>query len=443
MDLLITISQFILSISILIILHECGHFFPARWFNTRVEKFYLFFDPYFSLFKVKKGDTEYGIGWLPLGGYVKISGMIDESMDKEQMKGPVQPWEFRAKPAWQRLIIMLGGVTVNFILGILLFAMILMVWGRQFLRTEDAKYGIAVEELGAKLGLQDGDQILKIGSTDFVDFEPSLIAKEIVINGARSLSVKRGDGIITLPIAEDAAAAVGTYENKDKDLFNIRLPMTVGDVKTGTNAYKAGLQKDDIITNLAGQPTLYYHEFTKVALENAGKSVTLVVNRNGQEVSLETTIDEGGKLGFAPYGYDKYFDVTSERYSFFPALKGGFKQSVGFVRDQMVAFGQIFKGKIKAKDSLGSFISIGSMFGTEWDWRRFWNMTATLSVLLGFINLLPIPALDGGHVVFLLWEALTGIKPSEKVLEYSTMVGFFLLIGLMIYALGLDISRFF
>ncbi len=443
MDLLITISQFVLSLSLLIILHECGHFFPARWFNTRVEKFYLFFDPWFSLFKIKRGDTEYGIGWLPLGGYVKISGMIDESMDKEQMKGSVQPWEFRAKPAWQRLIIMLGGVTVNFILGILLFGMIMMVWGEQYLKSSDAKYGIAVTDFGRELGLEDGDQVISVGGKTMEIFAPGLVVKEIVINAADNIQVLREGSTVSLSISNEQALNLASFANKDKDIFNIRLPITVAQVPVGTNASKAGLIKDDRIIGIANIETAYFHEFQRVASENAGATVPLRILRNDSPQEIEIEIGQDGKLGFMPYGYDKYLPIYSEKLSLFPAMVHGYKQSTGFINDQVTAFGQIFKGQRKASESLGSFLSIGSMFGNEWRWRHFWFMTATLSVLLAFVNLLPIPALDGGHVVFLLWEAITGIKPSEKVLEYSTIAGFGLLMALMVYALKLDISRFF
>ncbi len=443
MDTLITIGQFALSLSILIILHECGHFFPARWFKTRVEKFYLFFDPWFSLFKVKKGETEYGIGWLPFGGYVKISGMIDESFDKEQMAGPPQPWEFRSKKAWQRLIIMLGGVTVNFILGIVLFAFILMQWGEEYLPNENAKFGIAAEELGREMGLQDGDLVLSVGGVFLDKFSPAQVAKEIVINEAESLSVRRNDEVIELPIPENFVQLLSAYENKDKILFSIRYPLMVKGLPEGSNGKEIGLQIDDALLTINGEPVQYAHEFAQVRDAYIGKEIILGVLRGNDTLYFDTALDENGLIGFEPYPPSHFFSSESTKYGLASALAGGVNQSYTFIADQAKAFGQMFRGKIKASDSLGSFITIGKMYGSSWDWRRFWWMTATLSVLLGFINLLPIPALDGGHVMFLLWEVLTGRKPSDKVLEYSTMVGFFLLILLMVYALGLDISRLF
>lgn len=443
MDTLITVGQFALSLSILIILHECGHFFPARWFKTRVEKFYLFFDPWFSLLKVKKGDTEYGIGWLPFGGYVKISGMIDESFDKEQMAGPPKPWEFRSKKAWQRLIIMLGGVTVNFILGIVLFAFILMQWGEEYLPNENAVFGIASEELGRELGLQDGDLIVKVGDLEIDRFSPALVSKEIVINEAIDLEVIRNDQRVELEVPDSFVQLLSAYDNKDKSLFSLRYPLRVKGLPKDSNGKQIGLQVDDEILTINGEHSRYIHQFADVREKYIGSDIQLAVLRGADTMVYETALDENGMIGFEPYPPDYFFDFASNKYGVAGALAGGVEQSYTFIADQAKAFGQMFRGKIKASDSLGSFITIGKMYGPTWDWRRFWWMTATLSILLGFINLLPIPALDGGHVVFLLWEVLTGRKPSDKVLEYSTMVGFFLLILLMVYALGLDISRLF
>lgn len=443
MDIWITIGQFALSLSILIILHECGHFFPARWFNTKVEKFYLFFDPWFSLFKFKKGDTEYGIGWLPLGGYVKIAGMIDESFDKEQMKGPEQPWEFRSKPAWQRLIIMVGGVTVNLILGILLFAYILFHWGENYLSNENAKYGMAVEELGERIGLQDGDLIYSIEGVEVKKFDPNELNKQIVIDGARNFQVLRDGKTKDITIEDEIALGLATFENKDKHLFSIRIPVTIGEIAPGLSAEKAGLKTDDQIIAVNGVSTFYFDEFKDQAEQLKNQNVALLIIRAADTLNTSATFDSLGRLGFLSYAEDHYLDFSKQEYALGAALVGGWNKSFGFIGDQAKAFGQMFKGKIKAKDSLGSFITIGGMFGNQWDWRRFWTMTAMLSVLLAFINLLPIPALDGGHVMFLLWELISGRKPSDKVLEYSTMVGFMLLVGLMIYALGLDIMRQF
>jgi len=444
MDTLVMVGQFILSLSILIVLHECGHFFPAKWFNTKVEKFYLFFDPYFSLWKTKIGETEYGIGWLPLGGYVKIAGMIDESFDKEQMKGPPQDWEFRSKPAWQRLIIMIGGVTVNFILGFFLFAMALWYWGEEYFPAENVKYGIAVDSLGYEMGLRDGDHIVSIGDKAFDKFSPGFFSSEIIINSASETTVVRDGRRIDIPIDKKYIGILSNQANQKKPLFGYKFPTKVKEVAENSSAAVAGIKADDEFLNINGLPAAYHHLYTRSAQQLRGQPVTITLLRNNRDtLNLQADLGEDGTLGFYAYTPLDFFDSATETYTLGSAIPAGINKGTEFLTSQIKAFGQIFKGRIKAKDSLGSFISIGKMYGTTWDWQRFWNMTAMLSILLAFINLLPIPALDGGHVMFLMWEVITGVKPSDKVLEYSTMAGFFLLVILMIYAIGLDISRLF
>jgi len=432
-----------LSLSILIILHECGHFFPAKWFKTRVEKFYLFFDPYFSLLKIKKGDTEYGIGWLPLGGYVKISGMVDESFDLEALKEEPKEWEFRSKPAWQRLIIMLGGVIVNFILGVVLFALILFHWGETYIPTLGAKHGIVVEELGKQLGLQDGDLVLKVDDVSIDRFESFLVKQEIIFGEASEMTIRRGGRDITIPIDPQVAQQLSVYENKDKSLFTLAFPTIVDAVTESSNAEKAGITKGDQIIGINDISTPFFVQFARELSNQASQNIELSLIRSSDTIRLAALVGDDGKLGFVPRSTDSFVEIESLKYGIGPAFAKGFNRSYGFIGDQINAFGQMFRGKIKAKDSLGSFISIGGMFGTEWNWQRFWTMTAMLSILLGFINLLPIPALDGGHVMFLLFEVLTGVKPSDRVIEYATMGGFLLIMTLMIYALGLDIMRLF
>jgi len=443
MDTVIMVGQFLLSLSILIILHECGHFFPAKWFKTRVEKFYLFFDPYFSLFSFTKGETEYGIGWLPLGGYVKISGMIDESFDKEQMEGPPQPWEFRSKPAWQRLIIMVGGVTVNFILGILLFAMIFNVWGKNYLPNAEVTNGIFVDSLGMQLGLQDGDKILKIGDKDFERFSKSEFINGVVFNESKQMTVERENREVDIDLKPEVVAELTKYENQKKSIFELRMPYTIESFVEDSPAENAGLMATDKIIGLDGNYYPWYHEFAQAIAKVESDRVIVTALRNRDTITADIKMMEGNKLGVYAHGLSHYYEFATEKYSMAKAIPAGAQESWDFLSNQVKAFGQIFRGKIKAKDSLGSFITIGKLYGTTWDWQRFWNLTAMLSILLGFINILPIPALDGGHVMFLLWEVVTGRKPSDKVLEYSTMAGFILLIMLMVYALGLDISRLF
>ena len=450
MDILIKVGQLVLSLSILIVLHELGHFLPAKWFKTRVEKFYLFFDPWFSLFKKKVGETEYGVGWLPLGGYVKISGMIDESFDTEQMKEPPKPWEFRSKAAWQRLIIMLGGVTVNFILGFFLYAMILFTWGEDYLLTKNLKYGVVPDSIGMELGIQKGDKVLMVGDYQLEKYNPGIFKTEVIINGAREFTVERNGGQQKIQISDEAAKKLSKYENKDYSLYAYRFPFIVGGFSKESPAKEAGIQKTDQIISLNGTATPFYDDFinllTKPPKKGQEVTVGLLRETEGQSakdtVSLTFTTTKDGYIGVAALNDPvAFFDMEHKDYSFLESIPAGTKKGWDFLGNQVAAFGKMFKGDIDASDSLGSFITIGAMFPSTWDWQRFWQMTAFLSLILAFINLLPIPALDGGHVMFLLFEVLTGKKPSDKVMEYSTMAGFVILIGIMVYALGLDISR--
>ncbi len=436
----ITIAQFILSLSILVVLHEFGHFLPAKWFKTRVEKFYLFFNPYFSLVKKQIGETEWGIGWLPLGGYVKISGMIDESMDKEQMEGPPQPWEFRSKKAWQRLIIMLGGVTVNFVLGFFLFGIIIFTWGKSYLPTANVTEGIYVDSLGLELGLQDGDHILKVGDVAFEKFNQGVIFRELAINDAQTISVKRNGQQVDLPVTEDHVFMLTSHSNGGKQLFAPRIPTVINEIIEKSRAESLGLQSGDRLIAINGVNTKYFHEFTEELGKSKGVESNLTYIRNNKDtLSANFNLEEEELLGFT----NVMPATVAEKFGFGRSMIMGVEQGVGFLTDQMKAFGKMFTGKIKAKESLGSFITIGKQFGTTWDWRRFWNMTAMLSIILAFLNLLPIPALDGGYVMFLIYEVISGRKPSDKFMEYSTMAGFFLLMIFMLYAIGLDISRLF
>ncbi|MFZ1750730.1 MAG: RIP metalloprotease RseP [Saprospiraceae bacterium] len=439
MDIIILALQLILSLSILVVLHELGHYLPAIWFKTRVEKFYLFFDPYFSLFKKKIGDTEWGIGWIPFGGYVKISGMIDESMDKEQMKLPPQPWEFRSKKAWQRLIIMIGGVTVNFILGIFIFSMMVFYWGESYVKVEDAKYGLVADSLGMQLGLKDGDKVLAVGDQVMKKFSAGLVSKEIIINEAKSISIERDGQRINLEVPEDFVSKLTKYENKGQILFNPRIPMNVMEVDSTGSAAKAGINIGDHIVSVNQENTTYQHEFRSTLQKYKGKKAQFLIVNGSDTITKEVQISDKGTIGI----YMEQLPLSVEKFGFFPSFAKGSNMAVNFLGDQLKAFGQIFSGKIKAKDSLGSVFSIASMFDTGWDWRVFWNITASLSILLAFFNLLPIPALDGGYVVFLIWEVITGKVPSDKFMEVVNYVGFIVLICLMIFAMGLDISRWF
>lgn len=444
MSTLSIIAQFLLSLSILIVLHEIGHFAPAKWFKTRVEKFYLFFDapPFHSLFRRKKGETEYGIGWLPLGGYVKISGMIDESMDKEQMQGPAQPWEFRAKGAWQRLIIMIGGVTVNFILGFFLFAMVLWGWGREYIPTSALKqYGMAYDSLFLQNGFQQGDLILRVGDKPFEQLDGNDFRKSVMLNGARQATVLRNGTETTVSFSNDFANKLPKI--KKKDLITPRVPFVIDTAIAGKPAATAGLKKGDRLISLNGTPIQYFDEFKPAALQVKGKTVPIeYVNANGDTIATKVTVSEHGTIGVA-VKMDGYFKTEVRHYSLAQALPAGVGLGWTFLSDQINAFGQMFKGSLSVTDNLGSVISIGKLFDPAWDWRVFWTVTASLSIILAFMNLLPIPALDGGYVMFLIWEVFSGRKVSDKFMERAITVGFFLLIGLMAFALGLDLWRLF
>jgi len=435
---LIKTAQLLLSLSILVVLHEFGHYMFARLFKTRVEKFYLFFDPWFSLFKVKKGDTEYGIGWLPLGGYVKISGMMDESMDKEAMKLPPQPYEFRSKPAWQRLLIMLGGVLMNFLFAMLIYIGIMYAWGEEFLPTENAKYGIAVNEVGKEIGFQNGDKILTLDNNYIESF--TSIVPTIVLDHIKTVQVERNGQKTDVEISDSDLAKM----LKSKSLMVPRTPfeIKVGKVEKNTPAQKAGLQKDDIFISVDSLSFEFYDEFTDYYSAKKGQNITVVIEREGQKLTKELTVSEEGKIGFfAAYINPDLFEYKTVKYGFIESIPAGINRGVRTTGDYLKQFRLFFKKETKAYESLGGFATIGNIFPGTWDWYSFWNMTAFISIILAIMNLLPIPALDGGHVMFLLGEIITGRKPGEKFLEYAQIAGMVLLLALVLYANANDIIK--
>jgi len=435
-------AQFILSFSILIVLHEFGHFITARWFKCRVEKFYLFFNPWFSLWKKKKGETEYGLGWIPLGGYVKISGMIDESMDKEQMKLPPQPYEFRSKPAWQRLIIMLAGIIVNVILAILIFIMILWVWGKEYLPPQNAQYGIVADSLSQKIGLKDGDMILKVGGKDVKNILS--VRSEIVYNkGEDIITVKRGDSLIDLPFDDNLRRKLNSRDVSE--FASVRIPFIVSKFAKESSGEKAGLQKGDRILAVNNVPTLFHNEYIAQTKNKNNADVTITVLRGKDTLTKSVKLSKDAKIGVWPEtDLEKLgFKTQVVKYSFFQSVPAGFNECWATLGKYMAGLRQLFNGKAKASESVGSVFSIGGIYPAEWDWHIFWTLTAVFSIILAFMNILPIPGLDGGHALFTLAEMITGRKPSDKFLEYAQIVGFVILLGLMAYALGLDIWRFF
>lgn len=439
---LIKAAQLILSLSLLVILHEFGHFAFARLFKTRVEKFYLFFDPWFSLFKVKKGDTEYGVGWLPLGGYVKISGMIDESMDKEAMSQEPQPWEFRSKKAYQRLLIMIGGVLMNFILAFVIYIAILYAYGTEYLPTASAKYGIMVNEAGEEIGLRNGDKILSVDGQYIENFQK--ILPTVVLDKAHTITVDRDGQKVDIEITDDHLVPLikGQVEITPRYLFDCSVAKIVKD----SPAAEAGLQKGDEFVSVDGQTFQFYDEFIKYLRGHKEQSVSLNILREEKPMNIEATVDENGKLGFqADFDQETmaYLETKTIKYTFAESIPAGITRGVNTVKDYLKQFKLIFSPKTKAYESLGGFISIGNIFPGAWDWYAFWNMTAFLSIILGVMNLLPIPALDGGHVTFLLFEMITGRKPGEKFLEYAQITGMIILLALVLFANANDIIKLF
>ena len=419
-----------------------GHFLPARWFKTRVEKFYLFFDfaPFNSLWKTKKGETEYGIGWLPLGGYVKIAGMVDESMDTEALKQPPQPWEFRSKKAWQRLIIMVGGVTVNFLLGFAIFAMMLWYFGKAYVPNAELKYGLAFDQALIDQGLKSGDVIVKLGDMPIKHVDAAAFIEQVVLNDVRNVTVVRDGREQEIRLPDNAASQLTSQKIPKALLMSPRIPFYVDEVAAGKPAEKAGIRVGDRILRFNGEPTDFYDQFGPLAQKNKGKAVEITLLRKTDTLTMNLTLTEEGMIGVRPR-VEGLYQVERERFSVAQAIPGGVRMGVEFLDNQLKAFGQMFRGKISVKDNLGSLISIGKMYGTSWDWERFWSLTASLSILLAFMNLLPIPALDGGYVVFLLWEVATGRRVSDKFMEKAVTFGFFLLLALMVYAFGLDLWR--
>lgn len=439
-QILIKAAQLIVSLSILVILHEFGHFAFARLFKTRVEKFYLFFDPWFSLFKTKRGDTEYGIGWLPLGGYVKISGMIDESMDKEAMQLPPQPYEFRSKKAYQRLMIMTGGVLMNFIFAFVIYIGVLYAWGTAYLPVENVKYGIAVSETGEKIGLQNGDKILSVDHQYVKDFNK--IMPTVVLDNAKTIQVLRNGEQIDVNIStQDLALLI-----KSKEVITYRMPFDfkVDKVLDDFPAKKAGLRKGDVLLDLDGQKFEFYDQFQDYLMNHKGQPVQANILRDGQNIIISVVPNEEGQLGFQAKFSESAVDFLKYetiRYSFIESIPAGIERGISIVKDYLKQFKLLFSPETEAYKSLGGFISIGNIFPGVWDWYSFWNMTAFLSIILAIMNLLPIPALDGGHVMFLLFEMITGRKPGDKFLEYAQIAGMIFLLALVLYANANDIIK--
>lgn len=440
--------QLIAALSILILLHEFGHFFFARLFKTRVEKFYLFFDflfPFpsllnFALFKKKKGDTEYGLGWFPLGGYVKISGMVDESMDKEAMKLPPEPWEYRSKKAYQRLFIMLGGIIMNVLVAIAIYAFIFGKWGEEYLPTKSVTYGIAVDSLGESIGLKCGDIPVGVDGNEVERFNK--ITQGIIFDGVKSMQVIRDGQKVDIAIPQ---GTIRKIIKAQRGFMAPRMPFVVGSIEEKSAADKMGLKAGDSIIAMNGQPVRFFDEYEHMKKTLANQPVALTVVRKGSELTLNGTMPENKVLGIQrDVDVSKYYKLNVINYNFISAIGRGFTytgEQVGFYWRQLKL---IFTSpEVKASESVGGVVSFAKMFSPVFDWQDFLMFTAFVSIILAVMNLLPIPGLDGGYVIFLIFEMVTGRKVSDKVMERATTVGLVLLLALMLYANGLDIFRLF
>jgi regulator of sigma E protease len=438
------VAQLLLSLSILIILHEFGHYITAKWFKCRVEKFYLFFDPWFSLFKKKIGDTVYGIGWLPLGGYVKISGMVDESMDKESLKQPPQSWEFRSKPAWQRLIIMLGGVTMNMLVAFFLYAMILFVWGEKKIDNNSVTNGIyCADSILIKFGLKHGDKIISINDKPTKYFDD--IPAEIITSDRIKVLRNGKDTVLEMPA--DLIGQLVELKKKGIGFLELRRPAIVGDMSDKyfdtVPAKTAGLQHFDRVISVDSTPVQFFDEIGVILQKKKNGTVQIEVERNNERKILTSKVTREGKLGLPYIDVDemdslKLLNIQEKKYGFFAAFPAGVVKAGEKLAGYYNQFKKIVNPNTGGYKAVGGFGAMGSIFPTPWNWEAFWSITAFLSIILAFMNLLPIPALDGGHVLFTLIEMITGRKPNEKFLEYAQIVGMVILLALMLYANGND-----
>jgi regulator of sigma E protease len=438
-------GQLLLSLSILVVLHELGHFIPAKLFKTRVEKFYLFFNPWFSLFKVKKGETEYGLGWLPLGGYVKIAGMVDESMDKEQLEKDPEPWEYRAKPAWQRLVIILGGVTVNILLAFAIYSMTLFAFGERYLPNDNLSDGVwVVDSIAYDLGLRTGDKVLSVNGTKPDRF--SEILPEMVYGG--SMLVERNSEKLEISIPNDIVGQL--VDRKLSPLLMPRIPFVISNIPDSSHNLDADLKVGDQLLKLNGTELLYFDQYQLALKELSGQKAKLTIVREGERQEIQVDISEEGRVGVVPamFSYSdlqkmEVYQFETKEYGFLEAIPLGISKGVKKLGDYWKQLKLIADFSTGAYKGVGSFGTMGKLFSASWNWQVFWEMTALLSIILAVMNVLPIPALDGGHAMFIVFEMVSGRKPSTKFMEAAQTVGMVLLLLLMVYALGKDAQRFF
>lgn len=437
MDVVIRIVQVILALSILVVIHEFGHFLFAKLFKIRVEKFYLFFPPAIFKFKPKNSETEWGIGSIPLGGFCKISGMIDESMDKESMAQEPKPWEYRTKPAWQRLFVISGGVLFNVIFAIVLYSAILFTWGEEYLKNEDALYGIQTNELSREIGFRDGDKIISFDGVcphSFSDLQIDLVRSQ-----AETAVVIRGEDTVIISIDPAYIPAILNTPG----MFSLAAPVAVAQVPDTSLNVGVGLQSGDRFLKVGETDVLTFQELQSALSQHKGALTPVEFRRGGERVVYPLQVDDNGKIGVLLQADISDFNITKKEYSFFSSIPAGINKAVTTIGNYVKELGLIFSPKTEAYKSVGSFIAIGSIFPKAWNWEAFWNIVALLSVMLAVINILPIPALDGGHIIFTLYEMITGRKPSEKFMEYAQMVGMIFLMIIMVLAFGNDIIRLF
>ncbi|GAB3537101.1 RIP metalloprotease RseP [Pontibacter brevis] len=434
MDVIVMVGQLILGLTILVGLHELGHMLAAKWFGMRVEKYAIGFPP--KVFGKKFGETEYMLGLIPLGGFVKISGMVDESMDTDALKEEPKPWEFRAKPAWQRLIVMMGGIIVNVITGIVIYIALTYNYGESYLPASEARYGVVANEIGQDIGFQTGDRVVAVNGKQLDKFE-DVYSMDALLGSNAYYTVERNGQLVDIKVPVDLMDRLADRE--DRMLFvQPRLPFKVGDVVSGSAAAKAGLQEGDIITKVNGDEIQFFHEFQQAMQENKGKTVTMTVKRNDKLIKLQTEVSEDGTIGFHSVPLLQY---ATRDYSLGESIPVGTEQAFGVITANLKGFGKIFRGEVSASKSVSGPIGIAQVFGDTFNWYKFWSIVAMLSMVLAFMNFLPIPALDGGHVVFLTYEIISGRKPSDNFLENAQKVGMVILLGLMAFAIFNDVFK--
>lgn len=438
MDIITQIAGLLLSLSILVIFHEMGHFFFAKMFSTRVEKFYLFFNPWFSLFTWKKGETEYGVGWLPLGGYVKIAGMIDESMDTEQLQQDPQPYEFRSKTTWQRLLIMVGGVLFNFIMAIAIYILIMFIAGREYLPVGNMSYGVVWDSLALENGLRNGDKIVRLGTKNISsDDDFTEITKHIIADNPSSITVDRAGAIVEVQLPANFVQQI--IARKAVPLAIPAVPFIIDSILPSMPAAVTGLRKGDRILAIDSISTPFVYDVMAIMQQRKSKNIVLQVQRDDSLCQITASVNDDGKIGIMARGLTDILQTQKVHYTFMQAIPAGFSYGVatlsGYVKSMKLVFTK------EGAKSLGGFGAIGGLFPTSWNWLLFWERTAFLSIILAFMNILPIPALDGGHVIFLVYEIITGRKPGDKFMEYAQLAGMFILLALLLYANANDVLR--